>query len=207
MRSAAWWRAMSSRCARIPSPCGSLDQCCVILSLPEIRAAVAAGEIKFDPPLEDKQWGGASIDLRLGNQFTKLQEIPGMKLSIHEGLGKISGFWRTKELQIKDEFGKLNTFCLDPGEFVLAMTHESLTVPRNLIGLVEGRSTYARLGLSMHHRAVDSAGLVRPDRPRNQEPRSCESRVDTATRSSVPDSVLSANEPAARNACLRQPRL
>lgn len=125
----------------------------MILSLPEIRAAVAAGEIKFDPPLEDKQWGGASVDLRLGNQFTKLQEIPGMKLSIHEGLGKISGFWRTKELQIKDEFGKLNTFCLDPGEFVLAMTHESLTVPRNLIGLVEGRSTYARLGLSMHQTA------------------------------------------------------
>jgi dCTP deaminase len=33
------------------------------------------------------------------------------------------------------------------------MTHESVTVPRNLIALVEGRSTYARLGLSMHQTA------------------------------------------------------
>ena len=38
----------------------------MILSQPEVRAAVAAGEIKFDPPLEEQQWGEASIDLRLG---------------------------------------------------------------------------------------------------------------------------------------------
>ncbi len=28
----------------------------MILSQPELRAAVAAGEIKFDPPLEESQW-------------------------------------------------------------------------------------------------------------------------------------------------------
>jgi dCTP deaminase len=36
---------------------------------------------------------------------------------------------------------------------VLALTHESITVPNNLIALVEGRSTYARVGLSMHQTA------------------------------------------------------
>jgi dCTP deaminase len=125
----------------------------MILAQPEIRAAVAAGEIQFDPPLEEAQWGGAAVDLRLGTQFTKLQTIPGVKLSAYQGLGHLSGWWKTKELQLRDELGKLNSFCLEPDEFILTMTHESVTIPRNLIGLVEGRSTYARLGLSMHQTA------------------------------------------------------
>ena len=33
------------------------------------------------------------------------------------------------------------------------MTYERITIPRHLIGPVEGRSTYARLGISMHQRA------------------------------------------------------
>ena len=125
----------------------------MILAQPEIRAAVAAGEIRFDPSLEETQWGGAAIDLRLGTQFTKLQKIPGMKLSIHQGLGQIAGFWKTMDLPIRDDFGKLNSFTLEPDEFILAMTHESVAIPRNMIALVEGRSSYARLGLSMHQTA------------------------------------------------------
>lgn len=125
----------------------------MILAQPEIRAAVAGGDIRFDPPLEDNQWGEASIDLRLGFQFTKLQEVPGLKLSLHGGLGQLGGFWKTMELPAADSFGKRVSFCLEPNEFVLAMTHEKIAVPKNLIALVEGRSTYARLGLSMHQTA------------------------------------------------------
>jgi dCTP deaminase len=125
----------------------------MILTQPEIRAAVAAGEIRFDPPLEETQWGGVTIDLRLGTQFTRLERLAGMKLSVHAGLGQISGFWKTMELPLRDDFGKLNSFCLEPDELVLAMTHESVTVPRGMIALVEGRSSYARLGLSMHQTA------------------------------------------------------
>jgi dCTP deaminase len=124
----------------------------MILSQPELRAAVAAGEIKFDPPLEERQWGAASIDLRLGTQFTKLQHVPGLKLSLHGGLGQ-QGFWKTLNLPLQNDFGQLNSFCLDPNDFILAMTYERITVPRRLIGLVEGRSTYARLGISMHQTA------------------------------------------------------
>ena len=124
----------------------------MILSQPELRAAVAAGEIKFEPPLEESQWGEASIDLRLGSQFTKLQAIPGLKLSLHGGLGQ-HGFWKTLNLPLRNDFGQLNSFCLDPNDFILAMTHERITIPKRLIGLVEGRSTYARLGISMHQTA------------------------------------------------------
>jgi len=125
----------------------------MILAQPELRAAVGAGEVRFDPPLEDKQWGPVSIDLRLGTQFTKLQRIPGIKLSLTHGLGPLGALWRTMDLPLANELGQLNAFCLEPDELVLAMTHERVTVPRNLIALLEGRSMYARLGLTMHQTA------------------------------------------------------
>jgi dCTP deaminase len=125
----------------------------MILAQPEIRAAVEAGEIRFDPPLEEKQWGEAAIDLRLGTQFTKLQNVSGLKLSLYGGLGQVGGFWKTMDLPLRNDFGQLNSFCLEPNELILAMTYEHITIPRNLIALVEGRSTYARLGLTMHQTA------------------------------------------------------
>jgi dCTP deaminase len=125
----------------------------VILSQRELRKEVAAGRIKFDPPLEDNQWGEASIDLRLGTHFTKLQEMPGVKLSLHQGIPQVKGLWKTMDKPLQDEFQKAFSYCLEPEEFILALTHESITVPPHLIARVEGRSTYARLGISMHQTA------------------------------------------------------
>jgi dCTP deaminase len=127
----------------------------MILSKNDIRQAVERGEIGFTPGLEDTQWGEASIDLRLGFQFTKFKDAAGLTVSVAEGLKTIGklGLWATKTLQENDELGTRQTFDLPPGDLVLALTHESIRIPPNLIGLVEGRSTYARVGLSMHQTA------------------------------------------------------
>lgn len=127
----------------------------MILSQPDLRAAVESNQIGFDPPLQDIQWGEASVDLRLGFSFTKLDAADGLTVSVAEGLGTLgkSNFWKTKVLKEHDEFGKREHFVLEPKEFVLALTYESIKVPRNMIALVEGRSTYARVGLSMHQTA------------------------------------------------------
>ena len=127
----------------------------MILSRTDLRRETQAGHIEFDPPLEEKQWGEASVDLRLGHSFTILTPVPGIKVSVAEGLKALgeAGFWRTKILRDRDEFGNPETFSLVPGQFVLGFTHERITVPRNMIARVEGRSTYARLGLSMHQTA------------------------------------------------------
>jgi hypothetical protein len=71
------------------------------------------------------------------------------------GLGPIAatGLWQEKILKEKDSLGKKETFVLEPDEFVLALTYERIWIPRNLIGMVEGRSTYARAGLTMHQTA------------------------------------------------------
>ena len=127
----------------------------MILAQSELRKEVADGAIQFDPPLEERQWGEASIDLRLGLQFTKLKPAPAAIFSMARGIGVIadSGLWVQKVLREKDEFDKRETIVLEPNEFILALTHERMWVPNHLIGLVEGRSTYARVGLSMHQTA------------------------------------------------------
>jgi len=127
----------------------------MILSQAEIRKEVANGKIKFEPPVEDRQWGEASIDLRLGLKFTKFRPSPGVTFSMASGIGAITdaGLWDEETFPPKDKLGKRRTFVLEPDEFVLALTYEHIWMPRHLIGMVEGRSTYARVGLSMHQTA------------------------------------------------------
>ena len=97
----------------------------MVLSQPDLRAAVERGDIAFDPPLEADQWGEASVDLRLGFRFTKFvrKGLEGVSFSIAKGLGTLGGLkiWNDKQLQFEDAFGKREVFKLEPGEFVLAL--------------------------------------------------------------------------------------
>lgn len=72
----------------------------MVLSQPDIRKAVKAKKIIFDPPLEESQWGEASVDLRLGRSFTTFKKIEGVKVSVAGGLEALgeSGFWQTSDL-------------------------------------------------------------------------------------------------------------
>ena len=127
----------------------------MILSQPQIREAVERGEIRFDPSIEERQWHEASVDLRLGFKFTKLVAKRGLKVSLAHGMSAIAdtNLWKEKTLRYEDELGKKETFPLEPEEFVLAQTYERVWIPRSLIAMVEGRSSYARAGLSMHQTA------------------------------------------------------
>jgi dCTP deaminase len=127
----------------------------VLLSRPDIRKRIEASDIYVSPSLEENQWGEASIDLRLGFDFTKILPAEGATFSVARGLSTISAsnLWSTKRLREKDEHGEREHYILRPGDFVLALTHETIQIPPDLIGLVEGRSTYARMGLTMHQTA------------------------------------------------------
>ncbi|WHX50775.1 dCTP deaminase [Paenibacillus woosongensis] len=52
----------------------------------------------------------------------------------------------TIKLQIDEDQG----YILKPNEFILMATKEQILTPKNIIGYLEGRSTIARLGLSIH---------------------------------------------------------
>jgi dCTP deaminase len=92
---------------------------------------------------------GVSVDLRLGHRFRVFSShtIPYIDLSgsrelVDQAVEKVM----SDEVYI-DEQG---TFVLHPGELALGITLESITLPDNLVGWLDGRSSLARLGLMVH---------------------------------------------------------
>lgn len=50
-------------------------------------------------------------------------------------------------------------FILKPGDFILGSTIEKLSMSRDLIAFIDGRSTVARLGLTVHLSSTTADGL------------------------------------------------
>lgn len=97
-------------------------------------------------PYDESNLQPASYDLTLGNEFVRYDE------RINEGqiqtmdTGPIGGETVTG-----------HGYMLDPGEFVLGTTVETITLPDNVVGEVKGRSSIGRLGVIPH-----TAGWVDP---------------------------------------------
>jgi dCTP deaminase len=51
------------------------------------------------------------------------------------------------------EIGEGEAFILHPGEFVLGSTYEKVSLPDDLVGRIEGKSSLGRLGLLIHSTA------------------------------------------------------
>lgn len=115
------------------------------LSDADIKKAMKRGEIKIEP-LSEEQIGPASIDLTLDNKWW----LPKKKM-FPVDLRKVG--W--EELMEKKVANKI---VLKPGELCLGITKEKITLPDNILGKLEGRSRYARVGLSVHV----TAALVQP---------------------------------------------
>ncbi len=117
----------------------------MILSDSEIKRMLKSGELKIEP-LEESQIGPASVDLTLSDewQFFKKMEEP----------------IDLKKTSFKEAFvsRKAEEVVLQPGEMCLAKTREKLTLPPYIMGKLEGRSRFARMGLIIH---ITSA-LVQP---------------------------------------------
>ncbi len=120
----------------------------VVLSDRDILKALDAGTIRIEPyPDLGKQLGSVSVDFRLGTTFMVFEHSrfsfidPRHPQSIGDAM-------RTIEVP-PDE-----PFIMQPGDFALASTMESLELPDNLLGRLEGRSSIARLGITVHSTAA-----------------------------------------------------
>ncbi len=120
----------------------------MILSDREILEALERGRITIAPPPDlDRQLGSCSIDFRLGNTFMVFEHSrfsyidPRHPQSIGEAMRTIVG--------PDDE-----AFIMQAGDFALASTLESLELPDDLLGRIEGRSSIARLGITVHSTAA-----------------------------------------------------
>lgn len=110
-----------------------------VIAKSELKKLIREGVIKIEP-FSENQIGPGSIDLHLGNRFLvyrKVREI--YHITDRSDYRKI-----TQEIQVKDYF------LLLPGESVMGMTREKITLPDNICGRLEGRSRFARLGLLVH---------------------------------------------------------
>ena len=94
-------------------------------------------------PIEPEQIQPASVDIRLGNTFSIVED---------SSTGVI-----TLENEIKYKTIKTDTYVLLPGQFVLATTMEYFELPDDLTAFVEGRSSLGRMGLF-----IQNAGWVDP---------------------------------------------
>ncbi len=92
-------------------------------------------------PFNKKHVGPASIDFHLGSKFRvfKRVEKPLLIKSPHDDYQKI-----TKVIQVKDSITIL------PGESIHGITQESIKLPNNICGWIQGRSSLARIGLMVH---------------------------------------------------------
>jgi dCTP deaminase len=107
----------------------------VILSDISLRAELAAGSLVIDPPPADHAIQPASIDLHLGWHI-----VWGVALTSTAVMG-VRGIYH-----------------LQPGEFVLGHTSETVTIPPHLVAQLNGKSSLGRLGLSVHI----TAGFIDP---------------------------------------------
>ncbi|MFP3019464.1 MAG: dCTP deaminase [Arsenophonus sp.] len=103
--------------------------------------------IKPHPLIE--RINGATVDVCLGNKFRVFQDytepyidLSGPKNEVNAALNRV----------MSDEIilSHTDSFFLHPGELVLATTLESVTLPDNIVGWLDGRSSLARLGLMVH---------------------------------------------------------
>lgn len=119
----------------------------MILSDRDIIKALKSGRITIAPKIDPKiQLGSCSIDLRLGRKFRVFNHS---KLAyIDTKNPDIAGAMMT-EVTLKAR----DSFILQPGDFVLATTVETVGLADDLIGRLEGRSSLGRLGIVVHSTA------------------------------------------------------
>ncbi|MBI2035023.1 MAG: dCTP deaminase [Candidatus Levybacteria bacterium] len=119
----------------------------MILSDRDLRTALKSGRIKIKPqPDLSTQLGSCSVDLRLGKVFRVFEHSKNPYLDPTKK--DYSNEITTEVIVKKGEY-----FIMQPGDFVLAVTLERITIPSDLVGRLEGRSSLGRLGIVVHSTA------------------------------------------------------
>lgn len=116
-----------------------------VLSKQRILERLKSGDLSFDPAVDEKSVDYVSIDLRLGRKFSLLKKdgLPGHipSIVVDPSLYNDPQFW---------EHSEADSFKLAPNRLVITYTMEIVKIPLDLVGFVEGRSRWARTGVSVH---------------------------------------------------------
>ncbi len=120
----------------------------MLLSDRDIAAEITSGRVKVDP-FDPKMIQPSSVDVRLDRFFRVFENHRYEVIDPSVEQSEL-----TREVAVApDDF-----FILHPGEFVLASTYEVITLPDDIAGRLEGKSSLGRLGLLTH----STAGFIDP---------------------------------------------
>lgn len=114
----------------------------MILSDVTIEKLLAEGSLAIEP-LDPAQIQPASVDIRLGDTFSIVEDTPSGIVGLED--------------EIAYKTIRTDRYILLPGQFVLATTMEYVRLGNDLTAFVEGRSSLGRMGLF-----VQNAGWVDP---------------------------------------------
>jgi dCTP deaminase len=120
----------------------------VLLSDRDIRKELSDGRVGVEP-FDEAMIQPSSVDVRLDKFFRVFENH---KYSVIDP--SIEQPELTREVVAEDG----EHFILHPGEFVLASTYEVITLPDDIAGRLEGKSSLGRLGLLTH----STAGFIDP---------------------------------------------
>jgi len=123
----------------------------MVLSDTDIRRYMACGKIRITPELAPEQFGSCSVDFRLGAEFSVFEysRHPYIDLKSRPDL---------KDIMRTVVVPGAEPFILQPRDFVLAVTEETLELDNDVLGRLEGRSSLGRIGVIVH----GTAGLFDP---------------------------------------------
>ena len=115
----------------------------------DIEAWLDEGRLAINPRPPIERINGATVDVRLGNKFRTFRghtagfiDLSGPKAEVSAALDRVM----SEEIVLPDG----EAFFLHPGELALAVTYESVHLPSDIVGWLDGRSSLARLGLMVH---------------------------------------------------------
>ena len=142
-----------------------IDNNVMLLSDKKIKEYIKNKKIIVDP-FDESLIGPASLDLRLDFKFRVFKNIDIEAIDPKEYKDEV--IFRTETDRYIIHHGKYSDlyilkspnipFIVHPGEFVLASIYEYIKLPNDIAAQIQGRSSFARLGLIIH----TSAGWVDP---------------------------------------------
>lgn len=138
----------------------------MIYSDKDIMDALDTGKFIIDPrPVRD-DISPSAVDLRLHNIFTVFEneeQLEGVEVAVMVGVADTERVVQRYGKNLEIPVGSY--LELKPSAFVLGYTRERLDMPMDLAARVEGKSSLARLGISIHQTAptihADFEGYIR----------------------------------------------
>ena len=118
----------------------------MVLSDRTIREEIAAGRIRIDP-FDDAMVQPCSVDVTVGDAFRVFRNSRYPYIDVKVPMEDL-----TELVTVTGE----EAFILHPGEFVLGVVAERVSLPDDIVATLDGKSSLGRLGLVVHQ----TAGVV-----------------------------------------------